>query len=69
MGDQDSADLGVMRYRTVVRKWEGGRTPEDGPPDAIEERVWFEDADGTEITDPDRIRELEAAYRRQQEEG
>ena len=61
----DSASLGAMRVRRVLRKWEHYRTPEDGPPNEESEAVhWFE-ADGTLVTDPDRIRELEAAWARQ----
>ena len=61
----DNATLGAMRVRRVLRKWENGRTPGDGPPDEESEAIhWFE-ADGTLVTDPDRIRELEAAWARQ----
>ena len=61
----DSAALGAMRVRRVLRKWENYRTPEDGPPDEESEAIhWFE-ADGTLVTDPDRIRELEAAWAEQ----
>ncbi len=43
-----------------VAKWENGRTPADGPPDEVDTFAGWVEADGTEITDPDRIAALEA---------
>ena len=56
----DNAALGAIKVRAMVRKWEGGRTPADGEPDDVIIREHWEEADGTVVTDPARIEQLEA---------
>jgi len=48
------------KYEDEVRMWRNNRTPEDGEPDEVIRLVHWEEADGTEVTDPARIAELEA---------
>lgn len=56
--------LGAHRVHGYVEKWENGRTPADGAPDSVEERVhWHDPVTGEEITDPDRIADLNARHK------
>lgn len=55
----DRTYIGAYKMGLVLKKWENGRTPEDGEPDeVIVSDQWYE-ADGTEIWDPERIAFLE----------
>lgn len=53
-----------QKWTLVLRKWEPGRGPEygrpDDEPDEVTIRTWWEEPDGQEITDTERIAALEA---------
>ena len=53
---------GHTRLERVLRQWENGRTPADGPPDDELIAVFWQDADGHEVTDEATIAELTARY-------
>lgn len=55
---------GPYKARAAVAKYNDGRTPDDGDPDeVVVVEGWFE-ADGMEVTDPQRIAEIEAMIAR-----
>lgn len=56
----DTPDPKPYKVERHLAKWEHGRTPDDGPPDAVVSAVSWHDPDGTPITDPTRIADLEA---------
>ncbi len=55
----DASAVGAQRHTVAVAKYEGGRTPADGPPDEVVTVSGWLDADGNEITDAARIAALE----------
>lgn len=56
-----AAPMGPYRIHRQLVTWHDGRTPADGPPDAIDDTATWHEADGTEITDPVRIAALDAS--------
>lgn len=58
----------AVRVRATVATWRAGRTPDDGPPDAVQVAEQWQEPDGTPITDPARVAALEAAREAQQEQ-
>ncbi len=48
------------RWVAHIEKYHAGRTPDDGPPDEVEEQEIWHEADGALVTDPVRIAEIEA---------
>lgn len=65
---QDRAMPGAVRIKATLCKWEGERTPADGEPDEVVERVYWQRANGHVITDPATIARLEAAYEARERE-
>lgn len=63
----DTGQVAVL-MQSQIRKWEAGRTPADGDPDEIVLLNQWQELDGTVITDPERIAELEARLARQHEQ-
>lgn len=51
--------IGARKVRADVAKWENGRTPEDGPPDAVVSAEQWQYEDGSVLTDPVIIAECE----------
>jgi len=68
-----ATDTGSGHSKVVMalRKWENGRTPEDGEPDEVVTSEEWIGPDGEAVTDPAVIAELEArlAAREQDEEN
>lgn len=62
---------GHSKVVMALRKWENGRTPEDGEPDEVVTSEEWVGPDGEPVTDPELIAELEArlAARDRQENG
>ncbi len=56
-----TTDTGIkgIKVHLHLGKWEDGRTPDDGPPDAVVESIYWTTLDGVEITDPAQVAELE----------
>lgn len=62
MARHAAVTLGYTRGVRTLDVWENDRTPEDGAPDRTDVRVFWLDADGRAVTDPDAIAELERRY-------
>ena len=56
----DRTPVAPYREEWTVEKWDAGRFPADGPPDAIVTLSRWCEPTGEEIVDPARIAELEA---------
>lgn len=56
----DQTAFGPSRHEVRVDEYTAPRTPDDGPPDATRIVVVWQEADGTPVTDQDRIAALEA---------
>jgi hypothetical protein len=51
----------AVKVQAKVKKYENGRTPEDGEPDEIVTQEYWLGLDGLPITDPARIAQLDAS--------
>lgn len=54
-------------FTRTLKKWEDGRTPEDGAPDEVTTLTYFVDQDGVEVSDAALIDELSARLARRRE--
>lgn len=54
--------VGYTAINRQLAKWENGRTPKDGAPDALLDKTFFYDEDGNEVTDENLIQELNRRY-------
>lgn len=55
-------NIGYTAINRRLEKWENGRTPEDGAPDALLDATFFYDTDGNEVTDEELLKELNRRY-------
>lgn len=62
---QEQNALGPYRETAMLKKWND--RPQEGEPDEIIQRTWYYEADHTEVTDPQRIEEIEQHINRQKE--
>ena len=60
---------GYTRIVRVLRKWEHGRTPDDGEPDSVTERVFWLTPRGRDVTSAKQIARLEKRYARTMKES
>jgi hypothetical protein len=69
MSERRAHDSNKLPYREAVRlvKYPDQDAYERGEPEEVVERVTWYEADGTEITDPERIAELEEKLERKEE--
>lgn len=58
-GDIDTPSV-PYKMQAMMEKWDSEEDYRAGLPPIVEERSTWHEADGTEVTDPDRIAELEA---------
>lgn len=64
----DQGTLGPKKMTISVGKWHNHRTPADGPPDETVEQSFWQDTDGSVITDAARLAALEAHIARGSED-
>jgi len=69
MSERIARDKNKLPYREAVRlvKYRDEDAYQRGEPDEVVERVTWYEADGTQITDPERIAELEEKLERKEE--
>jgi len=69
MGERRAHDTNQLPYREAVRlvKYRDEDAYQRGEPEEVVERVTWYEADGTEVTDPERIAELEKQLERKEE--
>jgi hypothetical protein len=70
MKERVPQDANGLPYREAIRlaKYRDEDADPRGKPEEVVERVTWYEADGTEITDPERIAELEEKLQRKEEE-
>jgi len=69
MGERRAHDTNQLPYREAVRlvKYRDEDAYQRGEPEEVVERVTWYEADGTEVTDPERIAELEEQLERKEQ--
>jgi hypothetical protein len=65
----DVSLIGTQRITAHVAAYDNGRTPADGEPDRIVEVEVWQEADGTVVTDPERIAAIRAIQESQAKEN